>query len=255
MIQIEHFIISTQFSSKLIHRLKQKLLLKPPKGTTDHHPQQMSLRQHVLQKIVSVFEKHGAEAIDTPVFERKELLTGKYGDDSKLIYDLQDQGGEMLALRYDLTVPFARYLAMNRIESIKRYQIGKVYRRDTPSRVRGRFREFLQCVGYNSDYRTLLKYSNHIYDLVFVPKDFDIVGHHDLMLPDAECLKVVSEILDQLLDADTYVIRVNHRLLLDGILAVCGVPSEKFRTICSSMDKYDGVSITKKITFKLNSAY
>lgn len=106
----------------------------------------MALRQSVLQRIVSVFEKHGAEAIDTPVFERKELLTGKYGDDSKLIYELEDQGGEMLALRYDLTVPFARYLAMNKIETIKRYQIGKVYRRDTPSIVRGRFREFLQCV-------------------------------------------------------------------------------------------------------------
>lgn len=112
----------------------------------------MSLRQHVLKKVVSVFEKHGAEAIDTPVFERKELLTGKYGDDSKLIYDLEDQGGEMLALRYDLTVPFARYLAMNRIENIKRYQIGKVYRRDTPSRVRGRFREFLQCVSDSLQY-------------------------------------------------------------------------------------------------------
>ena len=74
------------------------------------------------------------------------MLTGKYGEDSKLIYDLKDQGGEILSLRYDLTVPFARYVAMNKISSIKRYQIAKVYRRDQPSQARGRYREFYQCV-------------------------------------------------------------------------------------------------------------
>jgi len=77
----------------------------------------------------------------------QDVLTGKYGEDSKLIYDLQDQGGELCALRYDLTVPFARFLAMNtNIKQIKRYQIGKVYRRDQPQLNRGRFREFYQCV-------------------------------------------------------------------------------------------------------------
>jgi histidyl-tRNA synthetase len=60
------------------------------------------------QAIRRVFKRHGAVEIDTPVFELKETLTGKYGEDSKLIYDLADQGGELLALRYDLTVPFAR---------------------------------------------------------------------------------------------------------------------------------------------------
>lgn len=73
-------------------------------------------------------------------------MTGKYGEDSKLIYDLKDQGGEILSLRYDLTVPFARYLAMGKISSIKRYHIAKVYRRDNPSTTRGRYREFYQCV-------------------------------------------------------------------------------------------------------------
>lgn len=106
----------------------------------------MALRQGVLEKIVEVFKKHGAESIDTPVFELKEVLTGKYGEDSKLIYDLKDQGGEILSLRYDLTVPLARYLAMNKVSSIKRYHIAKVYRRDNPSMSRGRYREFYQCV-------------------------------------------------------------------------------------------------------------
>lgn len=106
----------------------------------------MTVRSNALDKIISVFKRHGAETIDTPVFELKEVLTGKYGEDSKLIYDLKDQGGEILSLRYDLTVPFARYLAMNKISNIKRYTIAKVYRRDNPSIARGRYREFYQCV-------------------------------------------------------------------------------------------------------------
>lgn len=77
-----------------------------------------------------MFERHGGVTIDTPVFELKDILTGKYGEDSKLIYDLADQGGELCSLRYDLTVPFARYLAQNGLQSIKRYHIAKVYRRE-----------------------------------------------------------------------------------------------------------------------------
>ncbi len=73
-------------------------------------------------------------------------MTHKYGEESKLIYDLKDQQGEILSLRYDLTVPFARYLASNRIQNIKRYQIGKVYRREHLSHAKGRLREFFQCV-------------------------------------------------------------------------------------------------------------
>jgi histidyl-tRNA synthetase len=87
-----------------------------------------------------VFKRHGAVSIDTPVFELRETLMGKYGEDSKLIYDLADQGGELLSLRYDLTVPFARYVAVHAIGNIKRYHIGKVYRRDQPQMNRGRFR-------------------------------------------------------------------------------------------------------------------
>ncbi|XP_031623696.1 histidine--tRNA ligase, cytoplasmic-like [Contarinia nasturtii] len=191
----------------------QKFTLKTPKGTRDFNPQQMTLRQTVLEKIVRVFQKHGAETIDTPVFELKDVLTGKYGEDSKLIYDLKDQGGEILALRYDLTVPLARYLAMNKVANIKRYHIAKVYRRDNPSIARGRYREFYQC-------------------------DFDIAGTYDPMLPDAECVKVVSEILNTL-DIGDFVIKLNHRQLLDGMFEACGVPTDKFRTICSTVDKLD----------------
>ena len=101
-------------------------------GTRDFTAFQMSIRRKVFQTITNIFARHGAVEIDTPVFELKETLTGKYGEDSKLIYDLDDQGGELLALRYDLTVPFARYVAMKNITNIKRYHIAKVYRRDNP---------------------------------------------------------------------------------------------------------------------------
>ncbi|KAM6123070.1 histidine--tRNA ligase, cytoplasmic isoform 1-T1 [Phoenicopterus ruber ruber] len=192
---------------------KHKFVLKTPKGTRDYSPKQMAIRERVFNAIITCFKRHGAEVIDTPVFELKETLTGKYGEDSKLIYDLKDQGGELLSLRYDLTVPFARYLAMNKITNIKRYHIAKVYRRDNPAMTRGRYREFYQC-------------------------DFDIAGQFDPMIPDAECLKIVHEILSDLQLGD-FLIKVNDRRILDGMFAVCGVPDSKFRTICSSVDKLD----------------
>lgn len=191
----------------------QKLVLKTPKGTKDYGPQQMAIREMVFQKVTDCFKRHGAETIDTPVFELKETLTEKYGEDSKLIYDLADQGGEILSLRYDLTVPFARFLAMNKITNFKRYHIGKVYRRDKPYMTKGRYREFYQC-------------------------DFDIAGQYDAMLPDAECVRIVTEILSAL-DIGNFIVKVNHRQILDGIFEVCGVPSTKFRLICSSVDKLD----------------
>jgi len=191
----------------------KKFTLKTPKGTRDYGPKQMAVREQVFKTIIDVFQKHGAVEIATPVFELKETLTGKYGDDSKLIYDLQDQGGELLSLRYDLTVPFARYVAMNKIEKIKRYHIARVYRRDNPAMTKGRYREFYQC-------------------------DIDIAGDYDPLIPDAECVKIVHEIFSNLKIGD-FLIKLNHRKLLDGIFAVCGVPDCQFRTICSSVDKLD----------------
>ncbi|KAM7388869.1 hypothetical protein PAMP_022879 [Pampus punctatissimus] len=195
---------------------KHQFVLKTAKGTRDYSPKQMAIREKVFNTIISCFKRHGAETIDTPVFELKETLTDKYGEDSKLIYDLKDQGGELLSLRYDLTVPFARYLAMNKITNIKRYHIAKVYRRDNPAMTRGRYREFYQC-------------------------DYDIAGQYDAMIPDAECLKIVYEILSEL-DLGDFRIKVNDRRILDGMFAVCGVPDDKFRTICSTVDKMDKMS-------------
>uniref|UniRef100_T1JHS5 histidine--tRNA ligase n=1 Tax=Strigamia maritima TaxID=126957 RepID=T1JHS5_STRMM len=190
-----------------------KFTLKTVKGSRDYNPQQMVIREHMFKVIIDAFKRHGGETIDTPVFELKEVLTGKYGEDSKLIFDLADQGGEKSSLRYDLTVPFARYLAMNKITNIKRYHVGKVYRRDSPAMSRGRYREFYQC-------------------------DFDIAGQYDSMIPDTECVRLTIEILSALQLGD-FVVKVNHRQILDGIFEVCGVPASEFRTICSTVDKLD----------------
>lgn len=201
--------------------------LKTPKGTKDWNEKDMALREKIFGTITRVFKRHGGVTIDTPVFELKEILSGKYGEDSKLIYDLQDQGGELCSLRYDLTVPFARFLAMNgsTYSSIKRYHIAKVYRRDQPVMTKGRMREFYQC-------------------------DFDIAGSFDPMIPDSEILRILCEILEDL-DIGIFTIKLNHRKILDGIFAVCGVPAEKIRTISSAVDKLDKmawIDVRKEMT-------
>eukprot|EP00055_Hartaetosiga_balthica_P014693 m.82296 g.82296 ORF g.82296 m.82296 type:complete len:521 (-) comp8665_c4_seq1:3323-4885(-) len=207
---------------------KKNFKLKTPKGMRDYGPEKMYIRNKVFNTIVECFKLHGAVTIDTPVMELKDVLMGKYGEDSKLIYELADQGGEDLALRYDLTVPFARFVAQNRIKQIKRYHIARVYRRDNPKMDKGRYREFYQC-------------------------DIDFAGDFGAkMVPDAECVKIVCTILKSL-DLGDFLVKVNNRKLLDGIFAVCGVPEEKFRTICSAVDKLDKMSweaVKKEMTLE-----
>ncbi len=204
--------------SKVLEQLNIGGKRKPKiaKGARDFTPEQMRIREQAFNSIRKVFKRHGGVEIDTPVFELKEVLTGKYGEDSKLIYDLADQGGELLSLRYDLTVPFARFLAMNSVGNIKRYHIAKVYRRDNPQLARGRYREFYQC-------------------------DFDIAGSYSPMVPDAEVITVATEILSDL-PVGRFLVKLNHRKILDAIFEICGVPSEKFRPICSAVDKLDKMS-------------
>ncbi|KAF2020269.1 histidyl-tRNA synthetase [Aaosphaeria arxii CBS 175.79] len=193
---------------------KESFTLKVPKGTRDWAGADSALRDKIFSKVTKVFKRHGAETLDTPVFELREILSGKYGEDSKLIYDLQDQGGELCSLRYDLTVPLARYLAMNpSIQTFKRYQIAKVYRRDQPAMTKGRMREFYQC-------------------------DIDIAGVYDSMIPDAQVLRIATEVF-QSLGWENYTIKINHRKILDGIFKVAGVPEPLIRPISSAVDKLD----------------
>ncbi|KAH9065560.1 histidine-tRNA ligase [Lactarius vividus] len=184
-------------------------------GTRDYGPGEMFCRDYVERIVKECFVLYGGAQLDTPVFERKDILAGKYGEDAKLIFDLEDQGGEQLALRYDHTVPLARYLAMGGATNTqsKLWQVGKVYRRDNPVMSKGRMREFSQA-------------------------DFDISGQWDTMIPDAELLSLLCTILTRL-EVGEFTVKVNHRKILDGIFEVCGVPPEKIRPISSAVDKLD----------------
>ncbi len=110
------------------------------------------------------------------------------------------------------------------VQNIKRYHLAKVYRRDQPAMKKGRMREFYQC-------------------------DFDIAGAYDAMLPDAEILRITSEVFAELGWKEKYTIKINHRKLLDGIFDVCGVPAAKIRTISSAVDKLDKVCSIPSIFF------
>ncbi|KAG0645714.1 Histidyl-tRNA synthetase [Hyphodiscus hymeniophilus] len=177
------------------------LQLKTPKGTVDSFGKEVILREEVTKKIGDVFRRHGGNPLDTPVFELKDILTG-------------NQGGEACALRFDLTVPLARWVAMNNITQVKRYHIGKVYRRDQPAIAKGRLRAFQQA-------------------------DFDIVGQYDPMIADSEVLRIIVEVF-QALELNI-TIKMNHRRILDGLFVVSGVPQEKVRAISSAVDKLDKV--------------
>lgn len=181
------------------------------------------MQEAIIQKITRIFKIHNGTPINTPTFELRELLLNKYGEDAKLIYNLEDQGGDICSLRYDLTVPFSRYLSVNRISKMRRYQIGNVFRRDSPSFRTGRLREFIQA-------------------------DFDICGENLPMVHDSEILKIIYDVLKELDLKDEngvtrdFVIKVNDRRVLMGLLEMAGVPVELRGTVCSTIDKADKLS-------------
>lgn len=215
LVEVSSIAANNIFAAKSTRRIPQ-----PPTGTRDLLPQQTAIREQAVAMISAIFRKHGAVSVETPVFENRDILMGKYGEDQKLIYNIEDFGEETLSLRYDLTVPFARFCATHRIKAIKRYAIGRVYRRDKPVAERGRFREFYQC-------------------------DFDIAAEPASaaeMVPDAELLVVVNDILASL-GLGHYEILVNHREVLNAIMRVAGVPADKFRAVCSCVDQLDKCSV------------
>jgi histidyl-tRNA synthetase len=181
------------------------------KGMRDFLPEQMLLRQHVLNTFRGVFERYGFEPIETPVIEYLETLTGKYGEDEKLIYSFKDRGDRDVGLRYDLTVPLARFVANHRNEltfPFKRYHIAPVFRADRPQR--GRYREFWQC-------------------------DADIVGTKSMMA-DAEVVSVWIDALNAI-NMPGFVVHINHRKLLMSLAEVAGVPEEQTPKIHRAIDK------------------
>ena len=189
------------------------------KGFRDYLPQQMLLRQEVMNRIRRVFESHGFEPLDTPVLEYMEILTGKAGENEKLMYHFEDAGEREVGLRYDLTVPLARFVAMHQNDialPFKRYHIAPVWRAEKPQR--GRFREFWQC-------------------------DADIVGVNST-LADAEALSTLVDAFHAI-GLDRAVISINHRKLLEGIATVAGVPAGYAAGVFRTIDKLDKIGADK----------
>jgi histidyl-tRNA synthetase len=195
-------------------------IVKPqlPRGMRDILPQQMIHRHYVIDIIRDVFERYGYEPLSTPSVERHETLTGKYGPDAeRMIYSVSRQGGkEKLALRYDLSVPLSRVMAMypDLRKPFKRYQISPVWRGERPGK--GRYREFYQC-------------------------DVDTVGTSS-MLADAELIRITHDVLGRL-GFEQFVVKINDRKILTGIGQFAGVPDELLGGLYRSIDKLEKIGL------------
>ncbi|MGB2423295.1 MAG: histidine--tRNA ligase [Flavobacteriales bacterium] len=211
-----------------------------PKGTRDFGPRAMARRQWMFDTLRAVFESHGFVPIQTPSFENLSTLTGKYGEEGdQLIFKILNNGDYLAkadesaleakdskaltasiskkALRYDLTVPFARFVVMNRNEltfPFKRYQIQNVWRGDRPGK--GRYQEFTQC-------------------------DCDIIGS-DSTLCELELVQVFFEGLTAL-NVPEFQILINDRRVLQALAEAGGVSAEQFSDWTVAVDKLDKVGL------------
>ena len=188
--------------------------LQLPKGTRDFSPEEKILRDKIVSTLKKAFELYGYAPLETPVFERFEVLASKYAGGAEILketFRLKDQGDRELGLRYDLTVPMCRYIAMNPTIKLpfKRYQIGEVFR-DGPV-ASARYRQFLQC-------------------------DFDVIGSSS-MATDAEIVSLVYMAFCKLnLELN---VKVNNRKLLNDVLDYCGIEKEKQEAVILSIDKLE----------------
>ncbi len=190
--------------------------LQNARGVRDIPPKEQSQRQAIIRKLQETFEKYGFVPLDTPIIERYDVLSAKFaaGEESDAMsetYRLKDNGGRELGLRFDLTVPLARFVGMNLGLKMpfKRYQIGKVYR-DAPVK-EGRYREFTQC-------------------------DADIIGSKN-MISDATCATLAIDFYRSIgLDV---VVKINNRKVLQGIISELGVKKEQFESAMITIDKLD----------------
>ncbi len=187
-----------------------------PRGMRDMLPQKMLQRRYVIGVVERVFERFGFEPLQTPVLELQQTLLGKYGPDAeKLIYDARHrEGKEDLALRYDLSVPLSRVVAMNPelVKPFKRYQIAPVWRAERPQK--GRYREFYQC-------------------------DADIVGTSS-MLADAEIVAMIFTILSEL-GFREFVTKLNNRKVLTALGEYSGVAPALLPNLYRAIDKLEKI--------------
>ncbi len=214
-------------------------IVKPsiPKGTRDFTPLEMIRRNYIFNTIKQVFEKFGFLPIETPTMENLSSLMGKYGEEGdRLIFKVLNSGDFMSgvdfqngtpnqiapkicekALRYDLTVPFARFVVQHRNDLVfpfKRYQIQPVWRADRPQK--GRYREFYQC-------------------------DVDVIGS-DSLINEIELIQITYQIFKKF--GLNIVIKINNRKILSGIAEVVGQP-DKITDICVAIDKLDKIGKEK----------
>ncbi|GAA4338136.1 histidine--tRNA ligase [Mucilaginibacter gynuensis] len=215
--------------------------IKPsvPKGTRDFSPAEMAKRNFIFDTIKSVFRKYGYQQIETPSMENLSTLTGKYGDEGdKLIFKILNSGDFLSkanpaaladndsnaltasisekALRYDLTVPFARYVVQHQNDitfPFKRFQVQPVWRADRPQK--GRYREFYQC-------------------------DADVVGS-DSLLNEAEFIQIYDEALSKL-GLQDFTIKINNRKILSGIAQVID-KSDSIIDLTVAIDKLDKIGL------------
>ena len=192
-----------------------------PKGTRDFGPVEMAKRNYIFNTIRTVYELYGFQQIETPAQETLQTLMGKYGEEGdKLLFRIQNSGAKASepaekGLRYDLTVPFARYVVMHREElqmPFKRYQVQPVWRADRPQK--GRYREFYQFDG-------------------------DVVGS-DSLLNEVELMQIVDEVFRRL--GIRVEIKINNRKILTGIAEVIGA-ADKIVDITVAIDKLDKIGI------------
>ena len=221
------------------------------KGTRDFSPQEMAKRNYIFDTIKKVFRKYGYAEIQTPSMENLSTLTGKYGDEGdKLIFKILNSGDYLAkadsgqlekkdsnalissisekALRYDLTVPFARYVVMHQNDialPFKRFQVQPVWRADRPQK--GRYREFYQC-------------------------DVDVVGSESL-LNEAEFIMIYQEALTNL-GLHDFTIKINNRKILSGIAEIIGKP-ELIVDMTVAIDKLDKIGLDGVTNELLNRGF
>lgn len=211
-----------------------------PKGTRDFSPEEMAKRNYIFDTIKEVYKLYGFRQIETPAMENLSTLMGKYGEEGdKLLFKILNSGDFLRSmsvkdieesnsiktankisekgLRYDLTVPFARYVVMHRNEitfPFKRYQIQSVWRADRPQK--GRYREFFQC-------------------------DADIVGS-DSLLNEVELIQIIDQVFTRL--GIRVSVKINNRKILSGIADIIG-EADRITAITTAIDKLDKIGLVK----------
>lgn len=197
------------------------------KGFRDFLPEVMTVRNYVKNLLIETFETFGFEPLETPTLEYSTTLMGKYGDEAdKLVYSFTDNGDRKIGMRYDLTVPTAKVLAIYNQQipmPFKRYQIQPVWRAENTQK--GRYREVLQC-------------------------DIDIFGTLS-PIADAEILAIINTVL-QKLNFKSYTILINSRTVLNNILVACNITENK-NSVLQSLDKYGKIGqdgVTKELITK-----